>query len=257
MTHQSADNCPFPPIIELLSIDSTNNYALSLLKPSNLTERQMATHGSAVFAHEQFAGKGQRGKTWHSKAGENIHLSVILMPKKIALSQQFLLSAIVALSVREVFDKYAQSDITIKWPNDIYFSNRKAGGILIENIVAGNEWKWAIAGIGLNINQTQFDAVEGMNPVSLRQITGKHFDCKALASEIRDAVLLKYESYNPKTIIAEYNQFLYKKKETVGFEKDGNLFYGWVKEVLPDGQLTVQTDIELRFTFGEVRWVLE
>ena len=158
MAQQSPDHYAFPPVLELFSVDSTNNYALGLLRPSHLTERQEnVKHGWAVFSHEQFAGKGQRGKDWLSKTGENIHLSIIIEPKCLHLQHQFVLIAITALVVRSVFEKYAQSDILIKWPNDIYFQDRKAGGILIENIISGTEWKWAVVGVGLNINQTGFD----------------------------------------------------------------------------------------------------
>lgn len=259
MAQQSADNCAFPPIIELLSVDSTNNYALSLLKPSQLTERQEITghHGTAVFAHEQYAGKGQRGRDWQSQQGENIHLSVVLDPWKISLQQQFALIAMVALVVRDFFDRYAQSDISIKWPNDIYFRDRKAGGILIETIISGHEWKWAVAGIGLNINQTSFDDSISKRAVSLKQITGKNFDCFELAQALRDDLLLAYNNYNANAaeILADYNRYLYKKDEKVSLEKNGQVFEAIIKEVLPNGQLAVQTDMELRFDFGEVSWV--
>ncbi|GAB3414645.1 biotin--[acetyl-CoA-carboxylase] ligase [Niabella aquatica] len=265
MAQQSTDNCArlpegqaAPPLIELLSVDSTNNYALSLLKPPKLTERQkIAGHGTAVFAHEQYAGKGQRGKIWQSKKGENIHLSVVLDARKIGLQQQFILIAIVALAVREFFDQYAQSDISIKWPNDIYFRDRKAGGILIENIISGNEWKWAVAGIGLNINQTGFAPDITKKAVSLKQITGKHMDCFELAQTLRNAVLLAYDNYNANAagVLAEYNRFLYKKNAKAVFEKNGQLFEAIVKEVLPGGQLVARADRELRFDFGEVKWI--
>ena len=211
-----ADNCPFHPVIELLSVDSTNNYALKLLKQHNLTERQeIARHGTAIFAHEQYAGKGQRGKAWQSLKGENIHLSVVLDPQKTGLHQQFILIAIVALAVRRFFDRYAQSDITIKWPNDIYFMNRKAGGILIENSISGSEWKWAVAGIGLNINQTDFEPGIAKRAVSLKQITGRSFNCFELAKELRNDILQAYDNYDANTadVLAGYNRFLYKKNE--------------------------------------------
>ncbi|MCH5715466.1 biotin--[acetyl-CoA-carboxylase] ligase [Niabella hibiscisoli] len=220
MAQQSADNCPFPPVIELLSIDSTNNYALSRLKQSNLTERQETLqHGSAVFAHEQYAGKGQRGKTWQSKKGENVHLSVMLNPEKIGLHQQFLLIALVALAVRTVFERYAKSDILIKWPNDIYFGDRKACGILIENIISGRDWKWAVAGIGININQVEFPEVTDRQPVSLRQITGKSFDCLPIAEEVRAELLFQYNNIDPLKLMAAYNHFLYKKMKRFFLKK--------------------------------------
>ena len=257
MAQQSADNCPFPPVIELLSIDSTNNYALSLLKQANLTERQETLqHGSAVFAHEQYAGKGQRGKTWQSKKGENVHLSVVLNPEKIGLHRQFLLVALVALAVRAVFERYAQSDIVVKWPNDIFFGNRKACGILIENIISGRDWKWAVAGIGMNINQVDFPEVTDRQPVSLRQITGKRFDCLPLALEVRNEIVLRYEKADFHGLIDEYNHFLYKKNEPVAFEKDLARFEAIVKNVSSDGKLHVQAGATpFSFDFGEVKWL--
>lgn len=263
MAQQSPDHYAFPPVLELFSVDSTNNYALGLLRPSHLTERQEnVKHGWAVFSHEQFAGKGQRGKDWLSKTGENIHLSIIIEPKCLHLQHQFVLIAITALVVRSVFKKYAQSDILIKWPNDIYFQDRKAGGILIENIISGTEWKWAVVGVGLNINQTGFDQDLQKRAVSLRQITGNTFDCLQLATEVRNAILSKYSDLEMQRtsflkILEEYNQYLFKKNEQVLFEKDGQQFVARVRQVLPSGQLVVQTDIELLFDFGEVSWVLE
>ncbi|ULT43864.1 biotin--[acetyl-CoA-carboxylase] ligase [Niabella defluvii] len=258
MAQQSAHNCPFPPVIELLSIDSTNNYALSLLKQVNLTERQEPLqHGSSVFAHEQYAGKGQRGKSWQSQKGENVHLSVVLTPQKIGLHRQFLLIALVALGVRAVFERHAKSDIFIKWPNDIYFGDRKAGGILIENIINGREWKWAVAGIGLNINQVNFSEVSGRKPVSLKQITGQSFDCLQLAREVRDEVLHQYENADISGLMAEYNRFLYKKEEIVVFEKDHTIFEAVVKEVSPDGKLHARAGAtHVSFDFGEVNWLI-
>lgn len=258
MAQQSADNCPFPPVIELLSIDSTNNYALSRLKQSNLTERQeVLHHGSAIFAHEQYAGKGQRGKIWQSKKGENVHLSVVLNPCKISLHQQFALISLVALAVRTVFERNAKSDIFIKWPNDIYFGNRKACGILIENIISGMEWRWAIAGIGINVNQVEFPDVTDRQPVSLRQITGKSFDCLEVAREVRDEILIRYQNLAVPQLMAEYNTFLYKKDQTVTFEKGGNNFEGIVKEVTIDGKLQVQTHTSIvAFDFGEIAWLI-
>lgn len=258
MAQQSADNCPFPPVIELLSVDSTNNYALSLLKGAALTEGQEnIRHGAAVFAHEQFAGKGQRGKTWQSGKGENIHLSIIVEPTNIEINSRFLLIAAVALAVRGVFERYACSDIFIKWPNDIYFQNRKAGGILIENIISGARWKWAVAGIGLNINQTGFGAELDKKAVSLKQITGGEFDCLQLAKELRNDVLQKIAQISSPSLMAEYNRFLFRRGKNTRFEKDGQVFEAVVKEVIPSGQLAVNTDIELHFDFGEVSWVME
>jgi BirA family biotin operon repressor/biotin-[acetyl-CoA-carboxylase] ligase len=117
--------------IELLSVDSTNNYAMRQV------QNGASKHGDAYFAFEQTAGKGQLDKKWLSAKGENILLSIVLHTSILQLHQQFLLNMVAALSVRQLFNKYTTEIIKIKWPNDIYCRDRKAAGILIENIIRG------------------------------------------------------------------------------------------------------------------------
>src|SRR5437667_2750998 len=165
------------PFVELQSVDSTNIYALKQVHAG------LAQHGMAIFAHNQTAGKGQRGKIWISEKGANINLSVVIKPEALIVSEQFQLSVCAAVAIHHFFSQYAGDSTRIKWPNDMYWQDRKVGGILIENIVgsltagqAGREsavgsWQWAIIGIGININQTSFPP-DLHNPVSLKQITG-------------------------------------------------------------------------------------
>ena len=162
------------PFIELNSVDSTNNYAMQQAKSG------LAKHGTAYFAHEQTAGKGQRNKHWLSAKDENIILSVILDASGLLLSQQISLNVIAALAALNLFNNYTTKNFKIKWPNDIYWQDRKTGGILIENIIAGDVWKYSIVGFGLNINQTAFDT-SLKNPVSLKQITGNTYDIVEMA----------------------------------------------------------------------------
>ena len=147
----------------------------------------MAQPGTCYFAHEQTSGKGQRGKSWATERGANIILSIVLKPDFLQPTQQFQLSASIAVAARQFFDGYDRDSIKIKWPNDIYWRDRKLGGILIENIIRskpeGGNWDWAVVGIGANINQTNF-GTELKNPTSLKQITGKSFDQIELAKKL-------------------------------------------------------------------------
>ncbi|MBI2730689.1 MAG: biotin--[acetyl-CoA-carboxylase] ligase [Sphingobacteriales bacterium] len=167
-------------------------------------------------------------------------------------------SAAVALGVYDFFSKYAGDETTIKWPNDIYWRDRKAGGILIENIIAGAEYRWAIAGIGININQTNFP--ESLpNPVSLKQITGKDRVSFQLAEELHRAVLnrtdqLKAEGFQP--IYQSYQSHLYKMNQLQKFKKQNRVFEAIVKDVSPCGQLVVQHATEESYDFGEIEWVI-
>jgi len=239
--------------IELASVDSTNNYAMARAQEGT------ASHGSMFFAHEQWAGKGQRGKTWTSTPGDNIILSTVLQPANLLITQQFALSAAVALACYDLFSSYAGSDDTsIKWPNDIYWRDRKAGGILIENSFKGDQWAFAIAGTGVNINQVQFPDT-ARNPVSLRQITGQRFDAPTLAKELGSHLQLRYDSLTKGSIpslIGEYNQFLYAREKQVKLKKDQAVFQTVIKGVTQMGELITLDTLERRFTFGEVEWII-
>lgn len=275
---------------------------MHLVQKSFLPEGQVQVqHGLTIFAHEQTAGKGQRGKSWTSEKGSNIALSTILNPHPLRISDQFKLSVCSATSVWEFFSKYAGEETKIKWPNDLYWRDRKAGGVLIESLISSQEsgvsssqstvhspqpaanlpppiqsnqysspdrsseekpatslWKWAIVGIGININQTVFPT-DLPNPVSLKQITGKNFEPVVLAKELcyffenNFQLLLagKFES-----LFAVYQTQLYKKNEKVKLKQGNRVFETTIKGISETGQLITQHSIEERFDFGEVEWMI-
>jgi BirA family transcriptional regulator, biotin operon repressor / biotin---[acetyl-CoA-carboxylase] ligase len=230
----------------LNQVDSTNNYAMAKVHAG------MAKHGNAWFSGHQTEGKGQRGKSWVTGEGDNIALSVVLKPKLLNIVHPFQLSAAVALGSFDVFSKYAGDETAIKWPNDIYWRDRKAGGVLIENKFSGNNWKWAVAGIGININQAQFDD-SLVNPVSLMQITGKNFDPIELAKELHQMILERTNEILTKPfekILAEYNHHLYK------MQKSNMVFETRIIGVDAQGQLVTKDTIEKKFEFGEVEWLI-
>ncbi len=251
------------PFIELQSIDSTNKYAMGLAHGNHLPDGQdEVQHGTAIFTHQQTAGKGQRGKNWVSEKGSNIALSILLNPYPLRIQDQFRLSICTAVSVYEFFSKYAGDETTIKWPNDLYWRDRKAGGILIENVIGSPEpearrresgaetqelqthhssphsdqdithnWKWAVVGIGININQTAFTP-ELRNPVSLKQITGKNYQPVELAQELCVVIERNYQlliNGNFASLFKSYQDHLYKKDETVKLKKDNRVFETIIK----------------------------
>ena len=175
------------PLIELSEIDSTNMYAMEQI------HAQKALSGSVYQTDFQTNGKGQHGRIWESYRGENLlctyvlELNALKQGKNWVPSEQLGLSAAVALGAQAFFMEFAGEETKIKKPNDIYWRDRKAGGILIENIVRGTDWTWTVIGIGLNINQTQFSNEAG-NPVSLKQITGKDWDIKTMQKKLAEAL---------------------------------------------------------------------
>ncbi|MGB4844420.1 MAG: biotin--[acetyl-CoA-carboxylase] ligase [Ferruginibacter sp.] len=232
------------------TVDSTNNYAMAQIHAG------LTRHGMTWFTKEQTAGKGQRGRSWKTEKGKNIAMSLVLKPDRLQINNQFHLSAAVALACFEFFDGYAGGETKIKWPNDLYWRDRKAGGILIENVLQGKNWKWAVVGIGININQTKYSSTI-QNPVSLKQITGKDFDVIALAKILYDLLMKNLAALKKdNTAVTAYNEHLYKLNHLVTLKKDGTAFQTVIKEVSATGRLVTVDAVEQEFDFGEVEWVL-
>ena len=172
------------PLIELTTIPSTNIYAMDQV------HKGLALSGSCYTADFQTAGKGQHGRNWESEKGQNL----IWTP-----ADQIGFSAAIALGARAFFASFAGDQTKIKKPNDIYFCDRKAGGILIENLVRGKLWTWTVIGIGLNINQNSFSSVAanqiGANPISLQEITNQNWNLKKLQKSLSEALTTSIQSW--------------------------------------------------------------
>lgn len=242
------------PLTILPSVDSTNNYAMARAAAG------AAGHGSAYFALEQTAGKGQRGRQWLANPGENIILSTVIQPAELPFHQQFPLSAAMALACYDFFKNYAGEETCIKWPNDIYWRDRKAAGILIENRLdtGRGAWQWAIVGMGVNINQVKFGDGH-KNPVSLKQITGKTFDMLELTKELcshQEFWWQRLRAEGVEAVLAAYQEALYKAGETVKLKKDNVVFETKVCGVTLAGELHTEDVMDRYFGVGEVEWVL-
>jgi BirA family biotin operon repressor/biotin-[acetyl-CoA-carboxylase] ligase len=241
------------PFILLTTVDSTNNYAMAQAHAG------MATPGTAYFALEQTAGKGQRGKTWNSEPGQNIIMSLNLSPGRALIDKSFLFSASISLACYDFYKSFAGEETTVKWPNDLYWRDRKAGGILIENIlgVPDKTWKCSIAGIGLNINQTEFGDFRN-RAVSLRQITGKEEEVtklgKQLCTRVQDRLNAFYAA-DYDGILADYNQALFMRGQQVKLKQGVIVFHTTIKEVDVQGRLIVSDTMERSFGFGEIEWI--
>lgn len=150
---------------------STNDRALQALR------QKEATEGSIFITNHQTRGKGQRGNSWETKPGENLTFSLILQPKFLDLSEQFLLNMAISNAIRRCFEEYVPG-LLVKWPNDLVIPGfGKIGGILIENLVGSKGWEYAVVGIGLNINQNQFASPQA---TSLSLVTGNSYPLEEL-----------------------------------------------------------------------------
>jgi BirA family biotin operon repressor/biotin-[acetyl-CoA-carboxylase] ligase len=221
-------------------------------------QEKLAGHGAAYFAHHQTAGRGQRGHKWSDEPGQGIAVSVILDASFLSPSQPFPLVCMVALSAYDLLTKYIPEDLSLKWPNDLYWRDRKAGGILIESQVRGTQWTGAVAGIGININQDTFpDYLQ--HAVSLKQITGQEYDPVSLARELCHCLELRYRELIAGGFpqqLASYNDRLYKKGSSVIFRKETTRFTGKVIGVSERGKLRLSNAPFTELQFGEAEWVI-
>jgi BirA family biotin operon repressor/biotin-[acetyl-CoA-carboxylase] ligase len=167
-------------------LPSTNTHALSLLRNENLSE------GTVILARNQVQGKGQAGNRWLSVADKNLTFSTVLCPSFLALDDVFYLSKMTAIALREaVAELLPRENVEIKWANDLFINGKKAGGILIENQLEQNRLKYAIIGIGLNVNQTYFAEEIAFSATSLRQYAISDWDILSVCEKI----LQKMEVY--------------------------------------------------------------
>ena len=158
----------------------------------------------------QTAGRGQAGNTWESEDGKNLLFSTLMRYPNLPAAQQWRLSMLVAVTLHEVLNLHLPgNDLTIKWPNDIYYGDNKLVGILIENILQGANIAYSIAGVGVNVNQTEWRS-NAPNPISMKQITGKEWDVNALLEEWITAVH-KWENCPTEEIKRTYMQHLYRQ----------------------------------------------
>lgn len=162
--------------ISLTEVDSTNNYI------ANLVRLQTISQTTIVSADYQREGRGQRATKWQSSLAQNALFSIYVPWINLNISDQFMISMIAALAVQEVIQAQISSKVAIKWPNDIYIGNKKMGGILIESDLSGQILSSSIVGIGLNVNQTQFE--EKLNATSLKLESGQPHDRAGLIKKI-------------------------------------------------------------------------
>lgn len=245
----------FPvPLIHISETNSTNNYLQSLCSKQKVEEL------TVVVADFQTSGRGQRGNSWESDSGKNLLFSIVIFPEFLEARRQFLISQIISLAIKEELDTYT-TDISIKWPNDIYWKEKKICGMLIENDLMGRNISQSIAGIGININQETFHSF-APNPVSLRQITGKEFDL----FEILKSIVLRIQSYysllkkgNTESIVCQYEMSLFRKEGMHRFKDTNGEFLARIICVEPEGRLILEDEIlnKRGYMFKEVEYLLK
>lgn len=243
-----------PHIEYIEECPSTNNVA---------KERHDAPHGLVLASHKQTAGRGQRGNSWEAEPGKNLTFSMVLRPKGIRAAAQFELSMLVALAILKVLRPLGV-EASVKWPNDIYFGDRKLAGLLIENEVAAEYLDKSIVGIGLNVNQEKFLS-DAPNPVSLKQILGTDLPLETLLEDICATILDEVDAYtthpDPEALSSVYFSNLWRADGAFYpffIPSSGSTVEAAIENVAADGTLSIRTsenDI-LTFLFKEVEFLI-
>ncbi len=244
-------------IIDIEEIDSTNSFALKQFSVGELKG------GDVILANYQTSGRGQTQNSWESEKGMNLTFSIVLEPKTIDASKQFLITQVVSLAIFNTLQGIVNSnELSIKWPNDIYFGNKKIAGILVQNIITGNKISCSIIGIGLNVNQERFIS-DAPNPISIKNIFGNELDTQLLLksllytfSETHKLILTAESVYKLKR---EYLLKLYKYNVEHTYLDKGGRFSGTIRDVDEYGRLIIidHSQSERKYMFKEVEFLID
>lgn len=231
--------------------ESTNTEAQQLLIKNEATE------GCTVVTAAQTKGRGQRGNSWEAEPGKNITLSVILSPSFLLARQQFQLNFSVSLAVLDLLREQGLSGAQVKWPNDLYFQDKKVGGILIENTINSYRIQHSIVGIGLNVNQLHFGTATA---TSLASALGHDLDVESVTVRLLELLEKRYlELRNGKEskLRHEYLQALYRYQEVHPYTVEGQQVLGQIVGIDEDGRLAVEIDQKLcYFSFKEIAYII-
>lgn len=239
-------------IIRVNQLDSTNAYALQLLKDTN------PSGGTVVMALNQTEGRGQQTNAWESESGKNLTISLILRPDFILAQDQFQVSMLISLGVFDYLKAYSEN-VSIKWPNDIYIKDKKITGILIEQSIMGDHLSNSVCGIGLNVNQEKFIS-DAPNPISLNMLTKKEYQLDDELDKLLAAIEKRYFQLINKggeQLEADYLESMYWMNEKHEFEDEDGDFSGQIIGISEFGQLLIKDkDKETRtYNFKEVSFI--
>lgn len=242
----------FPPIgssiISFDEIDSTNDYAM------HLANKGSVEHGTVICTNFQTKGKGQQGKHWLAEKEKNLLMSFVLDTSQKDIQTQFLLNAAFCSGMAHLLmEDYELGAASIKWPNDLFVNKKKIAGILIENVIRGQQWQYAIVGIGINVNQIHFPA--DLSATSLQAELKKEISLVSLREKLLKHLNKAYQYYeqNRPDLLREYNSLLHGFENTISYKKGNENLSGHLKGANPQGFLRIN---ENQYRHGEIKLLM-
>jgi len=232
-------------IIKVNAIDSTNSFVRKFYDNNGNFEPV------CVSAAHQTNGRGQRGANWHVEPGQNLTFSILYPHSNLDLSQFFHLNMAISLAIITILGSKQVPDLRVKWPNDIMSQKYKIGGILIENIVNTEGIVASIIGVGINVNQTNFEKLPQAG--SLKNMTGNQWNVDELLHDLTAALessLSSLAAITQKTLLDRYESHMFRKDVVSTFEVENNRFSGIIRGVTTDGKLQVEQEEQQIHTYS-------
>ncbi len=237
-TIQNLPNCP-----------STNRVVAQSLQQGQLS------NGEVVITANQTEGRGQRGSVWESQQGKNLTFSIGIFDLELPILEQFRLHFVTALAIVKTINENTLARATIKWPNDIFINDKKVAGILIENNLRKNEIYSSVIGIGLNVNQENFEIPHATSLAIETQQTHFPDDILQVLLENFEHFLLRKE--DKKSLEKLYLENMYRLDRLSGFEDENGEFVGTIKGIDAYGRLLIDKNGDITaYNFKEVRYLL-
>ena len=227
-------------LIKLNATDSTNTYLKQLVRETSISDE------TVVLADKQLKGRGQMGNGWRSEKGQSLTFSMFKRFDGLIGERQFMISMAVSLAIAEALKDFDIPSVSIKWPNDILSGNKKIGGILIENVLEGNFIKYAIIGIGINVNESSFPSLPKASSLKLQ--TGKTFNLDEVLHTIIRSVFAELQDLGNQEFFSLKNKYennLFRIGKVSVFENiEGRRFNGIIKGISDIGELIMEPEDE-------------
>ena len=224
-----------------------------------LSNSEPVPEGTVIMAENQYQGRGQLESTWHAEPGKNLTFSLYLKPSFLLPAEQFILNMAISLALCKSLQELTGDGLSIKWPNDIYYQDKKIGGMLIESTLSGNTIKSCVIGIGINVNQQVFEAGLLDSAGSIHQILHRDVNLVELLAQICsqiEAAYLKIRNGNYEGLREEYLKQLYQFNLKTRYRQNGEIIEGEIIDVSERGLLSMKTrDGIMTYNFKEIEFI--
>jgi BirA family biotin operon repressor/biotin-[acetyl-CoA-carboxylase] ligase len=241
-------------LIRLSAVDSTNDFLKLMLSNS-----EPVSEGTVIMADHQFAGRGQQQNRWHAQPGLNLTFSILLNPSFLAIENQFMLNMAVSVGICKALTTFVPEGISIKWPNDLYFLDQKLGGVLIENGIGGKVINYSIIGIGINVNQLDFQELGTVAATSIGKILQQPVNLLTVLSRICsciEAEYLKLRAGAYEHLREKYHDSVFRIGVPAMYKDVDGIFQAEIEGVEDSGVLVISRSGQRRlYRFKEIEFL--